>query len=148
MKFAEEKATVSHIVGDFVFLETQNSASCDNCSSKSGCGQLSSLFTYKPKNKLKVNNTLKLKEGDKVIVAMPSRKLLKATMLMYLMPLLLLFTSSLIAKLAIGELASIIAGISGLFIGLIIVNRYSNQQSIALEFQPKLIRKIINVHSL
>jgi len=145
MRFAEEKAIVSHIEGEFVFLETQNKASCDNCSSKSGCGQISSILTFKPKNKLKVNNTLKLKKGDAVIVSMPSNKLLKATILMYLLPLSLLFILALAMKLILGESASILGGISGLFIGLFIVNKYSQQNSMAEQFQPTLIRKIINL---
>lgn len=145
MQFAEETAVVSSVDGDFVFLETQNSASCSNCSSKSGCGSVSSIFTFKPKNKLRVNNTLGLKKGDSVIVALASDKLLIATVLMYLSPLILLFTFSLIAKLLIGETASILAGLCGLFVGLLWVKRFTQQSAIAKQFEPKLVRKIINV---
>lgn len=145
MQFAEETAVVSSVDGDFVFLETQNSASCSNCYSKSGCGSVSSIFTFKPKNKLRVNNTLGLKKGDSVIVALASDKLLIATVLMYLSPLILLFTFSLIAKLLIGETASILAGLCGLFVGLLWVKRFTQQSAIAKQFEPKLVRKIINV---
>lgn len=145
MTFAEEKAVVSYTEGEFAFLETHNNPSCDNCSSKSGCGQVSSIFTFKPKNKLKVNNTFNLKAGDEVIVAMPYDKLLKATFLMYVLPLLLLFMFALIAKLALGEPASMIAGILGLLTGLLLVNKYSQQKIIADQYRPKLIRKIINL---
>ncbi len=145
MQFAEETAVVSSVDGDFVFLETQNSASCSNCSSKSGCGSVSSIFTFKPKNKLRVNNTLGLKKGDSVIVALASDKLLIATVLMYLSPLILLFTFSLIAKFLIGETASILAGLCGLFVGLLWVKRFTQQSAIAKQFEPKLVRKIINV---
>ncbi len=145
MQFAEETAVVSSVDGDFVFLETQNSASCSNCSSKSGCGSVSSIFTFKPKNKLRVNNTLGLKKGDSVIVALASDKLLIATVLMYLSPLILLFTFSLIAKFLIGETASILAGLCGLFVGLLWVKRFTQQSVIAKQFEPKLVRKIINL---
>lgn len=145
MQFAEEKATVCHIDGEFVFLETQNNASCNNCSSKSGCSQVSSIFTYKLKNKLKLNNTLKLKQGDEVIIGMPVDKLLKATVLMYLSPLLVMFSFSLIAKLALGETASVIAGLLGLSAGLLFVNQFSRQKFILNQFQPTLIRKTIKL---
>lgn len=145
MQFVEETAFVSHIVGDFVFLETQNNGSCGNCSSKVGCGSVSSIFTFKPRNKLKVNNTLGLKQGDSVIIAMAADKLLMATVLMYVTPLVLLFTFSLIAKLLMGETASIVAGLCGLFIGLLWVKRYTEQSVVAEQFQPKLIHKIINI---
>ena len=145
MQFAEETAIVSQVDGDFVLLETQNNGSCGNCSSKSGCGTVSSIFSLKPRNSLKISNTLQLKEGDSVIVAMSPDKLLLATVLMYLSPLLLLFSLSILAKIFIGESASIIAGLSGLFIGLFFVKKYTQQSEIAKMFQPKLIRKVINV---
>ena len=145
MQFAEETAVVSYLDGDFVFIETQNSASCGNCASKSGCGSVSSIFTFKPRNKLRVHNTLGLKEGDSVIVTLASNKLLMATILMYLFPLILLFTFSLIAKLLIGETASILAGLCGLFVGLLWVKLFTKQSSIAKKFEPILVRKIINV---
>lgn len=147
MQFAEETAIVSHVDGDFVFLETKNINSCANCSKKSGCGSVSSIFAYKPRNKLRISNTLKLKEGDTVVVAMSSGKLLMATVLMYLSPLLLLFTFSLIAKLIFGETASIFAGLCGLSAGLFWVKRYTQQSEVAKIFQPKLVRKIINLRA-
>ena len=148
MQFAEETAIVSQLDGDFVLLETQNNGSCGNCSSKTGCGSVSSIFTFKPRNKLRINNTLGLKQGDSVVVAMAADKLLMATVLMYLTPLFLLFTFSLIAKLLIGETASIAAGLSGLFIGLIWVKRFTQQSTVAKQFEPKLIRKVINIESI
>lgn len=145
MQFAEETAVVSRVDGDFVILDIQNNGSCGNCSSKSGCGSVSSIFSLKPRNSLKIDNTLQLKEGDSVIVAMSADKLLLATVLMYLSPLVLLFTFSIFAKLFFGETASIVAGIFGLFLGLFWVKKYTQQNNISKMFQPKLIRKVINV---
>jgi len=147
VQFAEEIALVSHVEGNFVFLETQNNGSCGNCSSKTGCGSVSSIFTFKPRNKLKINNTLELEQGDSVIVAMAADKLLMATFLMYLSPLILLFIFSLIAKLLMGETASIVAGLCGLFIGLLLVKQFTQKSAVAEQFQPKLIRKIINIET-
>ncbi|MEH6455751.1 MAG: SoxR reducing system RseC family protein [Cocleimonas sp.] len=147
MQFTEETALVSHVEGNFVFLETQNNGSCGNCSSKTGCGSVSSIFTFKPRNKLKINNTLELEQGDSVIVAMAADKLLMATFLMYLSPLILLFIFSLIAKLLMGETASIVAGLCGLFIGLLLVKQFTQKSAVAEQFQPKLIRKIINIET-
>jgi len=149
MKNTEEKATVSEIHGEFVFLETQNFGSCENCTSKKGCGQVNSIFKFKTKNKLKLKSLslLNLKVGDEVIVSLPSDKLIKATMLMYLSPLIFLFIFSLFAKLMFGETASIFMGIMGLVLGLLIVNQYAKHQSVAKDFEPKLVRKIINLES-
>lgn len=146
MQFAEEKAVVSNVDGDFVFLQTLSKTSCSNCYLKSGCGQVSTIFTLQRNNKLKINNTLNLHEGDSVIVGMAPDKLLIATVLMYLSPLLLLFVFSFIAKILLGEYASIIFGMIGLFSGLLLVKKITQQKSIASSFQPKLIRKIITVN--
>ncbi len=145
MQYAEETGIVSHNDGDYVFVETQNDGSCGNCKSNSGCSNIASIFMLKPRNKLKINNTLALKKGDSVIVAISSGNLLIATVLMYLLPLILLFVFSLIAKLFIGEGASIVAGAFGLLSGLFGVKRYTQRTDVAAKFQPRLIRKIINV---
>ena len=145
MQFAEETATVSQVDGNFVYLETQNQGSCGNCSLKSGCGSVSSIFTFKFRKNLKISNTLKLREGDSVVVAVSSDRLLMATVLMYLSPLVLLLFAALIAKLVLGESASIIAGLCGLFTGLYLVKKFTQQSEVANMFQPKLVRKIINV---
>ena len=147
MDSSEEKAIVSHVKGDYVFLETQNTTSCDNCSTKSGCSQVSSIFTFKSKNKLRMKNSLSLKQGDAVIIAMAPDKLMLATVLMYLLPLVLLFVFSFIAKLLLGENASIIFGLVGLFFGLFLVKQFTQQKAIAAMFQPKLVRKIIPVNA-
>jgi len=147
MQFTEETAIVSHLEGDFAFLKTQNNKSCGNCTSKFACGNVPSLFAFKPKNKLKVNNSLQLKAGDSVLIGMSSVGLLKATLLMYLSPLLLMFLFSIVAKLILGEIASIVFGLVGLFLGLFFVRQYTQQKTVAEQFHPKLIRKIINVDS-
>ena len=145
MQYAEETAVVRKVDGEFAFLETQSNGSCGNCSSKSGCSNVLSIFALRPRNKLKVNNILALREGDSVVIAISSNELLLATFLMYLLPLILLFIFSLIAKLFIGESASIIAGFFGLIVGLIWVKRYSQQTDVEKRFQPELIRKVIKV---
>ena len=146
----EEKATVSKIDGDFAFLEAQYNGSCENCTSKTGCGQVNSIFKFKTKNKLKIkiHSTLNLKVDDEVIVALPTDKLLKATIMMYLSPLILLFTFSLFAKLMFSETASILMGVFGLLLGLFLVNHYARNQSVAKEFEPKIVRKVINLESV
>ena len=145
MQFAQETAIVNSVEGDFVFLETQNNASCDNCTSKSGCSSISSIFTFKPRNKLKIKNTLGLKQGDSVIVAMAPDKLLLATVLMYLLPLILMFAFALVAKLLLGEIASIVAGLFGLFGGLLFIKLITARAEVKDQFQPVLIRKVISL---
>ena len=86
-----------------------------------------------------------MKQGDKVVIGLSSIRLLKATVLMYLLPLFLLFSMALIAKLLFGEIASIVAGLLGLVFGLFLVKQYTQQKRIAEQFQPTLIRKIIHL---
>lgn len=154
---AEEVATVSQIEGDYVFLQAAANRSCEQCSSRAGCASLSSLFNFMSRiarssraelpsasnqQTLKLPNTLDLKVGDQVVLELSTAALLKATAMMYIFPLLLVFAAAIIAKLAWGESASIVAGIMGLLIGLLCVRQYSQRPQVIEQFQPKLVRKI------
>ena len=142
MRYLQETAIVSHTEGDFAFLKTDSSSQCGHCDSKSSCGSLS-LFNVTPKTDLKVENTLGLIEGDSVVVALPSNRLLLGTLLIYLFPLLSLLLFSVIGRMVGGETVSILAGFGGFFASLIIVKKLISHQSLASKFNPKLLRKVI-----
>jgi len=148
MQFAEERAVVSQVEGSFVYLKTQSKKGCGSCSSKMACGNTSSIFILKPRNKLKLNNSLGLKVGDSVMLGMPTDKLLQATLFMYVLPIVFLFVFAVIAKFSFGEVASILAGLAGLLMGLVLIKVMSKHGAINDRFEPKLLRKIITVDAV
>jgi sigma-E factor negative regulatory protein RseC len=146
MQLAEQTAIVNHVDGDLAYLKANSNAGCGSCSSKLSCGS-TSLFSFTPNNYLKVTNTLDLRAGDSVIVSIPSEKLLFGTVLVYLLPLFVLFGFAIVGKLLLGESASILLGLVGLFLSLIFVKKFIAQKNIRPQFEPVIQRKIIRVNA-
>lgn len=141
MQYTHETATVSFIKGDYAFLETVSAeSSCSKCSSRSSCGSLS--FFNRPASHLRVKNTIDLKAGDSVVLALGTNKILFGTVVMYLLPLLVLFLFAAIGKSFGSELFSIVAGLCGLFGSLLLIKKFVKKASVAKGFEPTIIRKV------
>ncbi len=141
-KKLHEISVVSFVEGDYAYLKTDSTSSCNSCSSKSACGS-GKLLSFTDSNPtIRVPNTLNLKQGDEVIIGMSSDKLLLGTILVYLLPLLFLFLFAAIAKMFGGELQSVLAGFGGLLLGLVFAKKITSINSIAKQFQPKVEEKI------
>ncbi|OED41357.1 hypothetical protein ACH42_14230 [Endozoicomonas sp. (ex Bugula neritina AB1)] len=88
----EEQGRVVSVEGDVVWVETERKTTCSSCSAKQGCGhhlagkyKSSSTFAC-----IKALSDGSLSEGDQVLVGIPENSLLKASSVVYLLPLLLL----------------------------------------------------------
>jgi sigma-E factor negative regulatory protein RseC len=149
---AEETVKVSFVKNGYAYVVTDKASACGSCASKSSCGSLNFFSSNKDSEEnnesgLKVLNTLNLKAGDSAILSITSDKLLLGTLLLYILPLfsLLLFAS--MAKNIGGELTSMIAGISGFFLTLLIVRNILKNEKNSNQFEPTLVRKIIKIAS-
>ncbi len=146
----EETVKVTLIKDGFAYVETSAASACGSCASKSSCGSLnffSSSQKKSPKAGLKVRNTLNLQIGDRAVLALSSEKILLGTFLMYLLPLVSLLLTASIAKSLGGEILSTVVGLMGFIITLIFVKNYLKQQKVSNQFEPTLIRKIINIET-
>ena len=122
----EEKAIVLSSAGGVAQVETRRAAACGGCSARAGCGtaMLARVFGSR-RSRLQVLNPVDAKPGDKVIVGFDEKILVKASMIVYMLPLL-----SLILGAAAGQFCaqgvsvvsedqgSILGGITGLLGGL------------------------------
>lgn len=135
----QESAQVTNIEGDYAFLKASRNSSCGSCSSKGSCGSFKLINSASASNPLiKVKNTLNLNAGDIVQLDFSSSRLIQGTLLVYIIPILSLFVFAIIAKLIIGEGASIVAGLAGLFIALFIVKKFISQENISTQFTPNV----------
>jgi len=146
MSLAEEPATVSFVKGGYAYLKTENASACSSCSAKSSCGS-KTLSLSDAEYTLRVKNTLNLKKGDSVVLALESNTLLFGTIIIYILPLLMLFISAFIAKVLVGEIASIFGGVLGLLGGLIFIRKFIFNSKIAKQFKPTIIYKSSAVNS-
>jgi len=139
----QETAEVAYTKGEHVFLKTVNGASCGECSSKASCGSVKFFKSAIDKeNIIKVKNNLDLEAGDSVQLGLAPSKLIQGALLVYIFPLFSLFLFAALGKLWGGEGLSILAGLSGLFVALLLVKKFIAQKTISERFLPKVISKI------
>jgi len=147
---AEETVKVTLLEGSYAYVETASASACGSCASKSSCGSLNFFSSDKkqsPESGLKVRNTLNLQVGDSAILTIASEKLLLGTLLMYLLPLVSLLVAASIAKPLGGEIFSTVVGLLGFLLTLFFVKNHLKQQKVSNQFEPTLLRKIINIET-
>ena len=143
MHLSKETATVSFIKDGYAFLETGGvESACGKCSARFSCSSMA--LVSKSSSHLKIKNSTDLKAGDAVSLGLATDKLLFGTMLMYLLPLLVLFIFAAAGKYFGGELVSSIAGISGLFISLMWVKKFLSQKRVIKSFTPTIVSEVDN----
>ncbi len=145
----EETAVVVKTEGHTVWLESSGSAGCGQCESKSVCGQtvFSELFGIE-NTQFKAESKEILKEGDRVLLGIDERALVRGSLLVYLLPLLTMVFMASIATwgsnlLNITHEGLVIAG--GLF-GLYLGYRFARKKAAILtkikSFQPIILKHL------
>lgn len=144
----QETAEVVFIKGEHAFLKTVSKMSCGECSSKATCGSVR-LFksAIDTEYTIKVKSNLDLKAGDSVQLGLAPSKLIQGTLLVYIFPLFSLFLFAALGKLWGGEGLSIVAGLGGLFVALLLVKMFIAQKTITERFSPKVLAKIDTIRS-
>ncbi|WP_456404289.1 SoxR reducing system RseC family protein [Thiolapillus sp.] len=144
----EEEGVVLSVSGSVAEVVAETKSSCGSCSAKSGCGTslLASLFPQR-KRSFRANNTVSAKTGDRVIIGLDESALQIASLLVYLVPLLGLIGGAIIGAWLAPQLApdaaepfSIIAGIAGFSLVLLVVRRISPWLSGRGRYQASILR--------
>lgn len=118
----EEEGRVMAVEEDGVWVETIRKTTCSSCSARHGCGQhLSEKYTSSKKHSyIKAISDIVLSEDDKVVVGIPEGALVKASMLVYLLPLVFMLGSLWLAtSLGWNDMATLVMAFSGLFLGFL-----------------------------
>lgn len=98
----EELAVVVKIENHQVWVESRQNSACGGCQQKASC-TTNALGSVLKKKSVPVDCGIQLKTGDEVIVAIDESLLLRASLLLYLAPLLALFTGAGIADWLLTE---------------------------------------------
>jgi sigma-E factor negative regulatory protein RseC len=95
----EEKARVVSVDSGYATIESIGTAGCGGCSASASCGtaSLASLFGRRSR-RLRVLNDIGALPGDQVIVHLNSSAMLLASMLIYLLPLLMLLAGAIFGE--------------------------------------------------
>jgi sigma-E factor negative regulatory protein RseC len=96
----ETRAIVIQIQGREALVESMQGGGCGQCSATDGCssGKLSQMFCSKPR-RFRVDNLTAAKIGDEVQISVADGVLLRSALLLYMLPLALLFIGGLLGSL-------------------------------------------------
>ncbi|MBI5329934.1 MAG: SoxR reducing system RseC family protein [Betaproteobacteria bacterium] len=119
----EAPARVTRVEGNDAWVVSEAPASCGACGGK-GCG--SSVFArmWRPDEpEYRVDNPIGAAPGEAVVVGLPAGALLRASLLGYGLPLLLLLAGAGLGHALGGEPGAILGGLCGLALAALGVKR-------------------------
>ena len=141
-----ETGKVLAVESQCLWVETIRRSTCHSCSAQAGCGQgILNRAGLAKEHRLRVFlNGMKAEQfavGQFVQLSIPENILLRASVVAYLLPLLLFFVgASLTPELSGGgELYSVIGGALGLLLGLALVKLHAGRNRNNPDYQPQLI---------
>lgn len=117
----ESSAIVTRIEGQFALVEVSSVASgCGRCHEAGGCGSGLLNKSLRPRCNYRLPNLISAAVGDRVILSVPEGAVLRAALLAYLLPILLLIAGAAVGTVfSADDLVALIGAGSGLALGLL-----------------------------
>ncbi|MCG7929036.1 MAG: SoxR reducing system RseC family protein [Candidatus Thiodiazotropha lotti] len=141
----EESARVIGVVGDKIWIETESRSGCSQCASSNCTTSVVAKLFGVQKNKLLIDNGLEAKPGDQVVIGVPGRLIAKASVLAYLLPLVLMLAITLMGSaLGINDGMQSLLALAGLSIGLLLVRWITNRGVSTPGYGPQLLKVVGN----
>ncbi|MDD2722896.1 MAG: SoxR reducing system RseC family protein [Methylovulum sp.] len=142
----EELAVVVKIENHQVWVEGGQASACGGCQQKASC-TTNALGSVLKKRSVPVDNDMPLKLGDTVIVAIDENLLLRASLLLYLMPLIALFIGAGIADGLLDDSGYAdlwIAGsaVFGFLLSLWLINKMQKLLLLSYYARPVVVKKV------
>ncbi len=143
-----ETATVLRVTGDTAWVSCASQSGCQRCAEGRGCG--GGVFGRILGDRLREVRVdvggHPLRVGDQVEIGLSELDLLRASLMMYLVPLVGMLALAVIAGLTISpawrEPGVAIAGAAGLFAGLVLARRFGQRQQGRAGFGPRVVQKL------
>jgi len=139
----KESGLVTHIEGNFAWVNTANKLSCSSCQVESTCGN-GMLEKYLAGKVFvsKIKNDLNAQIGDRVEIAIPVASVTRASLIAYTVPLMALIFGALLGQyLFNSEGRTIVMSVLGLFAGLIITHFYNQKIANSERYMPKMVSR-------
>ena len=138
----EEQAIVVGLQGKYAAIQMQRHSACNHCELNQGCGAgaIGRLLGYRNKP-LRIRNTAGLKSGDRILLGMPDRHFLQASLLIYGLPLGLLVITAVLMKMLFGgsEILILMGAIAGFTGGLLMSSKLAKNQFSA-QLNPTILQ--------
>jgi sigma-E factor negative regulatory protein RseC len=143
----EEEGTVMEVKGNAVLIKAERTTSCESCMSKDFCHSLTETDMV-----LEADNEAGANVGDRVIFTVGAATLLKAGVLIYLIPLIGFIFGVVLGQAfappAFGgrggaaDLISAALGFFFLFVTLLWLRRYAKRAEKNRAFRPRVVKVV------
>ncbi|MGR9044271.1 MAG: SoxR reducing system RseC family protein [Gammaproteobacteria bacterium] len=135
----EDRALVMRVDGHRVHLKSLQSNACGHCLERQSCG--TTLYAKAlPKRELILVSELDLTAGDRVVVGIEDRHLLLASLLVYLLPLLLMLLC--VGLFEGSDQANALLAFGSLSAGFFVINHQQKRFTRRFIVPPRIIRKL------
>lgn len=136
----EETARVVEVRDGVLIAETQSRSGCSHCSTESCTTSVVAKLFGVRRNRLEMENHLGARPGDQVVIGIPDRLLVRASLMAYLLPLVAMLVVTAIGDLAgMNELHLSLLALAGLAMGFFTVHRLSRGGA-SQHYEPRLLR--------
>ncbi|WP_336367119.1 SoxR reducing system RseC family protein [Marinobacter sp. C2H3] len=135
-----EQGLVVAVQGDDVWVQTIRTSACQSCAARSGCGQRSlARLSAGRANQVRVANALSAAVGDRVTLGIEESAVLKASAVVYALPLITMLLGTLAGNALApgGDSGALIGALAGLAGGFAVSRRA--QRSAGLRAAPVLM---------
>jgi len=146
----EETATVVEVRQDHVLVEVQRRSSCESCQAKNGCGTsvLQKVLGNK-RSQVLVLKDRDLKVGDRLVIGLQEKALVKGSLAVYFIPLLLMIFFAILGVSLAGQLSvqqvdsvSMMFALFGFGLGMAWLKLFSRQIAVDKQYQPVILRVV------
>lgn len=138
----EELAVIVKIENHEVWVENAPSSACGGCQQKSSC-TTNAIGSVLKKKSVPVDCDIQLKTGDQVMVAIDENLLLRASLLLYFVPLIALFTGAGLADSLLGtDLWIAFGAILSFLAALWLINKVQSRLLFNYYARPVVVRKM------
>lgn len=138
----EARGRIVAIEDGMAWVESPRQSACGSCVSKGHCGTglLGDALTGARVSRIAVRNTLDAQVGDEVVLGLPEDGVVRASLLLYGLPLAGLVVGMGLAQSA-GDGWALLAGLAGLGAGLLLL-RPLGRRAARLTTEPLLLARL------
>jgi len=142
----EEQGRVVAVEPGAVWVETLRKSTCSSCSVKAGCGQglLEQIGVSSRRGYVRALSNLQLRVGDAVMIGVREDLLVRGSLLVYLLPLLGLFSAAvLVERMGASEPWVILSALLGFLLACCAVRWRSRITAGDPALQPIVLRALL-----
>lgn len=133
-------ARVVALEGDIAWLEIEPSSACGSCGARAGCG-VPRRLKGRSVQRFALPNDFEGRLGERIVVGIPQKALLRASAIAYLLPLIAMIGAAVLAGwLGYGDGGAALAALGGLAGGFVLAHSRARQLSDEGALAPVYLR--------